>query len=53
MAVLAKTRRDAPLAALLHLLEHAGQIHNIASIGWLADNHLKTATSLEEGLRHT
>jgi len=40
MATLAKAHRSAPLAALLHLLEHEQQIHNIASIGWLADSHL-------------
>ena len=41
MAALGKAYRTAPLAALLHLLEHAQQVHNIGTIGWLADAHLK------------
>ena len=42
LAELAKSHRSAPLAALLHLLEHAQQVHNISGIGWLADAHLST-----------
>jgi len=42
MAALAKAHRSAPLAALLHLLEHAQKAHNIGGIGWLDDAHLRS-----------